>query len=131
MIGGASLAANEHVLVVSEKGYGKKTLAEEYSIKHRGGFGVKTANISEKSGKLAGILVTDGSEDLLIMTNQGVAIRIDSNDIPESSRATLGVKVIRMNSDSIVSSVTKIIAEEDDADDLEESIEESESNSAE
>ena len=131
VIGGASLAANQHVLVVSEKGYGKKTLAEEYSIKHRGGFGVKTANISEKSGKLAGILVTDGSEDLLIMTNQGVAIRIDSNDIPESSRATLGVKVIRMNSDSIVSSVTKIIAEEDDADDLEESIEESESNSAE
>lgn len=131
VIGGASLAANEHVLVVSEKGYGKKTLAEEYSIKHRGGFGVKTANISEKSGKLAGILVTDGSEDLLIMTNQGVAIRIDSNDIPESSRATLGVKVIRMNSDSIVSSVTKIIAEEDDADDLEDSNEESESNSAE
>ncbi|MGY4105061.1 DNA gyrase subunit A [Ignavigranum ruoffiae] len=130
VIGGASLAANQHVLVVSEKGYGKKTLAEEYSIKHRGGFGVKTANISEKSGKLAGILVTDGSEDLLIMTNQGVAIRIDSNDIPESSRATLGVKVIRMNSDSIVSSVTKIIAEEDDAN-LEDSNEESESNSAE
>ena len=74
--------------------------------------------------------MTDGSEDLLIMTNQGVAIRIDSNDIPESSRATLGVKVIRMNSDSIVSSVTKIIAEEDDAN-LEDSNEESESNSAE
>lgn len=116
VIGASALSDQDQVLVVTENGYGKRTPASEYTVKHRGGYGVKTANISQKSGKLAGILVTDTSEDLLIMTNQGVAIRLKTKEISQSSRATLGVRVIRMDKDSIVSSVTQIIPTEEESD---------------
>ena len=112
VIGASTLGEDDQVLVITENGYGKRTPAKDYALKHRGGFGVKTSNISEKSGKLAGIFVTDGSEDVLIMTNQGIAIRIKIKDISVSSRATLGVRVIRLDDAAVVSSVTKIIPTE-------------------
>ena len=108
VIGAVVLEEDEEVLAVTEKGYGKRTSVSEYVLKKRGGFGVKTSNISEKSGKLAGIVATQGKEDLVIMTDHGVVIRIKTSDVSQSSRATLGVRMIRLDKDAKVSSVAKI-----------------------
>ena len=115
VVGAALLRPDSEVLVVTEKGYGKRTAAAEYSIKNRGGLGVKTSNISEKSGKLAGIVTIDNpeAEDLMLMTDQGVIIRFNVDSISQTSRATLGVKMIRVDDNAIVSSITKIIKTDD------------------
>lgn len=114
VIGAVVLEEDEEVLVVTEKGYGKRTSVSEYVLKKRGGLGVKTSNISEKSGKLAGIVATQGKEDLVIMTDLGVVIRIKTSDVSQSSRATLGVRMIRLDKDAKVSSVAKIDTNEID-----------------
>lgn len=114
VIGAVVLEEDEEVLVVTEKGYGKRTSVSEYVLKKRGGLGVKTSNISEKSGKLAGIVATQGKEDLVIMTDHGVVIRIKTSDVSQSSRATLGVRMIRLDKDAKVSSVAKIDTNEID-----------------
>lgn len=114
VVGAGILEKDSEVLIVTEKGYGKRTAADQYSIKKRGGLGVKTADIREKSGKLAGLMVVDGTEDILIMTDQGIAIRMKVENISQTSRATLGVRVIRLDEDAKVSSATIIIPEEDD-----------------
>lgn len=121
VVGAALLKPDSEVLVVTEKGYGKRTAAAEYSIKNRGGLGVKTSNISEKSGKLAGIVTIDNpeAEDLMLMTDQGVIIRFNVDSISQTSRATLGVKMIRVDDNAIVSSVTKIIKTDDDIEEIE------------
>ena len=121
VVGAALLKPDSEVLVVTEKGYGKRTAAAEYSIKNRGGLGVKTSNISEKSGKLAGIVTIDNSEaeDLMLMTDQGVIIRFNVDSISQTSRATLGVKMIRVDDNAIVSSITKIIKPDDDIEEVE------------
>lgn len=118
VVGASPLIENDQVLVITENGYGKRTAASEYSVKHRGGYGVKTVNISEKSGKLASLVTTNGEEDLLIMTSQGIAIRVRIQDISSSSRATLGVRVIRMEKDTKVTSVTKILETEEMIDEV-------------
>lgn len=120
VVGAALLKPDSEVLVVTEKGYGKRTAATEYSIKNRGGLGVKTSNISEKSGKLAGIVTIDNpeAEDLMLMTDQGVIIRFNVDSISQTSRATLGVKMIRVDDSAIVSSITKIIKTDDEAEDV-------------
>lgn len=118
VVGAAVLNADSEVLVVTENGYGKRTPAKEYTLKRRGGKGVKTSNISKKSGKLAGIVATEGDEDLMIMTNQGVIIRFSIASISQTSRATLGVRMIRLEDDAIVSSIAKII-ESDSEDKIE------------
>ena len=121
VVGAALLKPDSEVLVVTEKGYGKRTAAAEYSIKNRGGLGVKTSNISEKSGKLAGIVTIDNpeAEDLMLMTDQGVIIRFNVDSISQTSRATLGVKMIRVDDNAIVSSITKIIKPDDDIEEVE------------
>lgn len=113
VVGAAVLNEDSEVLVVTENGYGKRTVASEYTLKKRGGKGVKTSNISEKSGKLAGILAIESlEEDLMLMTDQGVVIRISVESISQSSRATLGVRMIRLDDGAIVSSITKLIKSE-------------------
>ena len=108
---GSDVLTDEHeVLVVTENGYGKRTPPSEYTPKNRGGLGVKTSNISEKSGKLAGIVTVKGDEDLMIMTDQGVVIRSHVGGISQTSRATLGVRMIRLDDDAIVSSIATIPA---------------------
>lgn len=115
VVGADVLTEDSNVLVVTEKGYGKRTSAQEYAPRNRGGKGVKTANIGQKSGKLAGLVVTDRKgddavqEDLLIMTDHGVVIRIEIDTISQTSRATLGVRVIRIDEGAAVSSIVKII----------------------
>ena len=116
VVGAAVLNEDSQVLVVTENGYGKRTPASEYTLKNRGGQGVKTSNISAKSGKLAGIVAIDDpeAEDLMIMTDQGVVIRFNVSSISQTSRATLGVKMIRVDDQAKVSSVAKILHTADD-----------------
>ena len=106
--------AGEEILVVTENGYGKRTAVEEYSLKNRGGLGVQTVRLSEKSGYLTGLVSTDGSEDIMIMTDTGVVIRFDINDISQTSRVTLGVRMIRLDEGAKVSSLTAISSVEDE-----------------
>jgi DNA gyrase subunit A len=83
------------VMVVSEKGYGKRTAIDEYRITNRGGKGVKTISVTEKTGKLVGILDTTEFEDLMITCKSGVTIRMPVAGISEQGRATQGVKLSR------------------------------------
>jgi DNA gyrase subunit A len=85
------------VLVVSEKGYGKKTQIEEYRITNRGGKGVKTISVTDKTGSLVGVLDVTEKEDLMITCKSGVTIRTPVNQISAQGRATQGVKLIRLD----------------------------------
>src|SRR5688572_4789539 len=96
------------VLVVSEKGYGKRTAVDEYRVTNRGGKGVKTINVTGKTGKLVGILDVDEKEDLIITCISGVTIRMKVSDISEQGRATQGVKLIRLDEGDEIAAITKI-----------------------
>ena len=96
------------VLVVSEKGYGKRTAIDEYRITNRGGKGVKTISVTEKTGKLVGILDTTEFEDLMITCKSGVTIRMPVAGISEQGRATQGVKLIRLDESDEIAAITKL-----------------------
>jgi len=96
------------VLVVSEKGYGKRTPIDEYRITNRGGKGVKTISVTEKTGKLVGILDTTEDEDLMITCKSGVTIRMSIAGISEQGRATQGVKLIRLDETDEIAAITKL-----------------------
>src|SRR5579871_5573907 len=96
------------VLVVSEKGYGKRTSIEEYRITNRGGKGVKTINVTDKTGKLVGVLDVTEKEDLMITCKSGVTIRMPVNGISEQGRATQGVKLIRLDEGDEIAAITKL-----------------------
>ena len=97
-----------NVLVVSEKGYGKRTAVDEYRVTNRGGKGVKTISVTEKTGRLVGILDVASSEDLIITCKSGVTIRMNVAAISEQGRATQGVKLIRINEGDEIAAITKI-----------------------
>jgi DNA gyrase subunit A len=96
------------VLVVSQKGYGKRTPIDEYRITNRGGKGVKTISVTEKTGKLVGILDVTEKEDLMITCRSGVTIRMPVNGISEQGRATQGVKLIRLDENDEIAAITKL-----------------------
>jgi DNA gyrase subunit A len=96
------------VLVVSEKGYGKRTAIDEYRITNRGGKGVKTISVTEKTGKLVGILDVTESEDLMITCKSGVTIRMSVAGVSEQGRATQGVKLIRLDETDEIAAITKL-----------------------
>lgn len=128
VVGAAILEDDKQVLVITEKGYGKRTEASHYAIRNRGGKGVLTSNLTEKSGKLAGLATVTGDEDLLIMTNQGIVIRIHIKGISLSSRVTLGVRVIRMAEDSIVSEIAVLETTDEEQNSLSENNDETVNN---
>jgi len=99
---------NTTVLVVSEKGYGKRTAIDEYRFTNRGGKGVKTLNITEKTGALVGLLDVTENEDLFITCKSGITIRMPVQDISELGRATQGVKLIRVDEGDEIAAITKI-----------------------
>ena len=101
------------VLVVTEKGYGKRTDADEYRLQTRGGMGVKTLNITDKNGRLASLRAVNDDLDLIATTNKGVTIRMHCADISQTGRAAQGVKLIRLRDDQHVSSIA-IVEREDD-----------------
>jgi DNA gyrase subunit A len=96
------------VLVVSEKGFGKRTPIEEYRITNRGGKGVKTINVTDKTGLLVGILDVTEKEDLMITCKSGVTIRMPVHGISEQGRATQGVKLIRLDDGDEIAAITKL-----------------------
>ena len=96
------------ILVVSEKGYGKRTSIDEYRITNRGGKGVKTISVTDKTGRLVGILDVTEKEDLMITCRSGVTIRMPINGISEQGRATQGVKLIRLDENDEIAAITKL-----------------------
>ena len=100
--------ASKTVLVVSEKGYGKRTKMDEYRYTNRGGKGVKTISVTEKTGKLVGILDVNESQDLMITCKSGVTIRMKVADISEQGRATQGVKLIRLDDGDEIAAITQL-----------------------
>jgi DNA gyrase subunit A len=97
-----------NLLVVSEKGYGKRSDMEDYRITKRGGKGVKTLNITDKTGKLVAIKEVGDDDDLMIINRSGITIRISVAELRVMGRATQGVRLIKLNEDDRISSVEKI-----------------------
>lgn len=112
LVGMEIVEPNEYVLVITEKGYGKKTPVDEYRITNRGGKGVKTVNITEKNGSIVSFKTVDDSKDLMIITDSGIIIRLAVDKISTMSRVTQGVRLINLKEDSIVSSTSIVDREE-------------------
>lgn len=108
VIGADVVDDTENVLVITEKGYGKQTPATEYPIKGRGGKGIKTANITDKNGVLAGMTIVRGDEDIMVTTTQGVMIRFAVASVSQTGRATLGVRLIRLEDGAKVATLAKV-----------------------
>ncbi|MDO6676517.1 DNA gyrase subunit A [Tenacibaculum sp. 1B UA] len=103
-----------NILVVSEKGYGKRSKLEDYRITNRGGKGVKTLNISEKTGNLVAIKNVDDSNDLMIINKSGLTIRMAVEDLRVMGRATQGVKLINIKDNDDIAAVAKVMHEKDE-----------------
>ena len=104
---------DEHILVVSEKGFGKRSDLDDYRITNRGGKGVKTITISEKTGALVAIKSVTDEDDLMIINKSGVAIRLPVTDLRVMGRATQGVKLINLRNDDSIAAVAKVMKDED------------------
>ena len=104
------------ILVVSENGYGKRSSIEDYRITNRGGKGVKTINISEKTGELVAIKNVTDNDDLMIINKSGVAIRMAVEDLRVMGRATQGVRLIKVREEDSIAAVAKVMHDEDQID---------------
>ena len=103
---------NDQVLVVSENGYGKRSLVEEYRITNRGGKGVMTLRVTEKTGALVNISQVSDGDQLMIINKSGITIRISVDQLPIIGRATQGVRTIKLNEEDTISAIAKILAED-------------------
>ena len=103
---------NQEILVVTEKGYGKRTSAEEYRMTHRGSKGVKALNITEKNGNIVSFKVVRGDEDLMIVTNDGIIIRMPLEQVSSTGRVAQGVRLINLKDDQKVSTIAVLEKEE-------------------
>jgi DNA gyrase subunit A len=103
-----------NILVVSEKGYGKRSKLEDYRITNRGGKGVKTLNISEKTGNLVAIKNVDDSNDLMIINKSGLTIRLAVENLRVMGRATQGVRLINIKNNDSIAAVAKVMHEEEE-----------------
>ena len=111
------IAVNENdsdILVVSENGYGKRSLIDDYRITNRGGKGVKTINITEKTGKLVAIKNVTDDDDLMIINKSGIAIRMAVANLRVMGRATQGVRLIKVREDDAIAAVAKAMKDEDE-----------------
>ena len=105
---------NQNVLVVTEKGYGKQTSVEEYRQTHRGSKGVKALNVTEKNGNIVSFKIINGDEDLVIITNNGIIIRLPISQISTTGRVAQGVRLINLKENQLVSNVAIIEHQEDE-----------------
>lgn len=104
----------DHILVVSEKGYGKRSSMEDYRVTNRGGKGVKTISITEKTGGLVAIKNVTDSDDLMIINKSGIAIRMGVEDLRVMGRATQGVRLINIRENDAIAAVAKVMKEEEE-----------------
>ena len=107
-----------NILVVSENGYGKRSSLEDYRLTNRGGKGVKTISITEKTGKLVTLKSVSDSDDLMIINKSGIAIRMQVEDLRVMGRATQGVKVISLKDGDSIAAVAKVMKDDDDIEDI-------------
>ena len=116
LVGMEKVEESQNVLVITENGYGKQTSISEYRITNRGSKGVKTINITEKNGAIVSFKTVTNDNDVMIITNTGVVIRLDVEKIPVMSRVTQGVKLINVKEGQVVSSAAIVDKELDDED---------------
>jgi DNA gyrase subunit A len=114
---------NEDILVISENGYGKRSKIEDYRITNRGGKGVKTINITEKTGNLIAVKSVSNDNDLMIITQNGLTIRLNVSSISVLGRATQGVRVINLKGDDRIASVARVNVESSDENTSDEDLE--------
>ena len=115
VIGAGSTSAGSALLTITEKGYGKRTPVEEYSVHGRGGLGIKNYNVTDKTGKIADVLVVNDEDDILVITDDGTIIRMSAANISMLSRATQGVRIMRIMDGSRVICIEKTDREEEAA----------------
>lgn len=120
VVGMEIVEPGQEILVVTQKGYGKRTSEEDYRLQSRGGVGLKTIQITDKNGPMVAVKTVDGSEDLMLITINGMLIRMDVNDISLIGRSTQGVRLIRLGDDELVATVAKVEKEEESQEDEEE-----------
>ncbi|HFI0403139.1 TPA: DNA gyrase subunit A [Streptococcus suis] len=112
LVGATMISDDQEVLVLTEKGFGKRTPASEYPTKGRGGKGIKTLKVAEKNGSLAGLTTVSGDEDIMVITDTGVIIRTSVANISQTGRATMGVKVMRLNDEAKIMTFALVDAAE-------------------
>ena len=115
------LEEGQEILVVTEKGYGKRTPESEYRLQSRGGVGIKTIQVTEKNGPMCAVKTVNGTEDVMLITINGMLIRMDINDISVIGRNTQGVRLIRLADDELVATVAKV--EKEDEAEMDDSVE--------
>ena len=116
VVGAGSTYGGEALLSITEKGYGKRTAVEEYSVHGRGGLGLRNYNVTDKTGPVADVKMVNPGEDLLVISDDGTIIRMAVDNISLLSRATQGVRVMRLTEGSRVISIEKTMRETEDAD---------------
>jgi len=115
VVGVAIVDNNEQdILVITEKGFGKRTIVDEYRCQIRGGKGVKTVNVTEKNGRLSTLRTVSDEEDLIVVSDKGVVIRTHVDQISQTKRATQGVRIIRLRPDHKVSTIALVPRQEED-----------------
>lgn len=112
VVGMEILEEGQEILVVTEKGYGKRTSEEEYRLQTRGGVGIKTCQITDKNGPVVAVKAVTGEEDIMLITINGMLIRMDVNDISQIGRSTQGVRLIRLADEEFVATVAKVEKED-------------------
>ncbi|MBR4261952.1 MAG: DNA gyrase subunit A [Bacilli bacterium] len=120
VVGAAVSTDDANILVVTENGYGKQTKAEQYRLTHRGSKGVKALNTTDKTGKMIGFRCVEGNEDLVIITDLGIVIRISLDQISTLSRNTQGVKLINLKDEQKVATITTILKNDEEEEENEE-----------
>jgi DNA gyrase subunit A len=125
VIGMDIVEENSHIFVISEKGYGKRTKVAQFTAHARGGVGIRSAVVNTKTGQLVGVASLkddkDEQQEVIVVSSQGQTIRLGLKEIPEMSRATQGVRIMRLNDGDNVTSIavveksTELEAEEEDS----------------
>lgn len=114
---------DSNILVVSENGYGKRSTLDDYRITNRGGKGVKTINVTEKTGKLVAIKNVIDTDDLMIINKSGIAIRMAVADLRVMGRATQGVRLIKVRGGDSIAAVAKVMHDDDEIEIIDEATE--------
>ena len=122
VVGANVVTGDQEVLIVTENGYGKKTNINEYRLTHRGSKGVKALNVTEKNGNLAAVKNVNDDEELMIITNSGIIIKIPMNQVSKMSRVTQGVRLINLKENQKVTTIATT-KEENEEENTEETVE--------
>ena len=120
VVGMEIIEEDQDILVVSENGYGKRTKQSEYRLQSRGGVGIKTMQVTEKTGNVVAVKTVTGEEDVMLITVEGMLIRMDVEDISQIGRNTQGVRLIRLSDEEYVATVAKVKKDDDDDEEIEE-----------